>query len=477
MIRIRAALDLRRDESGVAMIIAVVLSAVVGTLAVLMLTVGVHTDQATARGRHFTQSLHVAESGIEEAIALIEELEGQLVANPTTFSSTTELGDYDVTITKQSRNRFLIEAVGGVRRGRQLGAERKIQVLMAPPLVFDKALFSYTTVETKNNDIIDGDVWANHNVILALGTNVLGSAVAATGYISLQGGAVVEGDAWSGGFRAGVREAIALENNARIDGDATASVVNVACVGADNADYKIRINGGGLIGGNVKTWGTVNNAGTILGGIQQNLCTSAPPTEELPTFTYSASNYDPATLHEFGTPGTPSSTAVADFQSYLSGQGNSISGTFYVNQADPVNQSVRIDLTGVTITGDTTIVTNTPVFTNGVTDAPGLTDAIFTLVSTYQPPAGSTCDVNQDNSECSIHLKNDFSISGSTAVAVYSPFGPVAVKNNAEQFGAIYADSIQVKNNQNLTYDARVDRIVGFGVVTYEIVEWQEVVA
>lgn len=467
---------LRRDEEGVAMVMAVVLSSVIATLAVLMLTVGTHTDKASVRGRHYTQALHVAESGIEQGIALMEEQEAAIAA-PLTFTGSTETGDYSVTITPLERNRFQIESTGGVRAGRQLGAERKIKVLMAPPLAFDKALFSYTTVETKNNDIIDGDVWANHNVVLASGTQVTGSVIAATGYISLAGGAIVEGDGWSGGFNPTLREAIALGNNARIDGDATASVVNVACVGADNADYKIRLNSGAVIGGLAKTWGNIQGAGTVLGGTQTNICTQAPPAATLPGFTYSASNYDPATLHEFGSPGNPSPTAVADFQSYVAGQGNRISGTFYINQESPVNQGVRIDLTGVTILGDTTIVTNTPVFANGITDDLSVTDAVFTLVSTYDPPSGSICDVNDDNSDCSIHLKNDFSVSGATAVLIYSPYGPVAIKNNAEQFGVVYADSIQVKNNQTMTYDARVDRIVGFGDVTYEIVEWQEVVA
>lgn len=471
----RSAMLLRRDEAGVVMVMAVVLSSVVATLAALMLTVGSHTDKATAQGRHRTQSLHVAESGIEHAIARIEEEQGALAA-VTTFTGATEIGEYEVTITRQPRNRYLIESTGGVRAGRQLGAERKIQILLAPPVEFDKALFSFTTVETKNNDIIDGDIWANHNAILASGTTVRGDVIAATGYISVGGGSIIEGEAWSGGFNAAVREAITLENNARVDGNATASVVTVGCAGADNADYKVRVNSGATIGGNVRTWGSIQGSGTILGTISTNTCSQSPPTEPLPTFTYSASNYDPATLHQFGTPGAPSATAVSDFQAYIAGQGHNISGAYYVNQSTPVGQNVRIDLTGVTIMGDTTIVTNTPVFTNGVDDDPSVTDAIFTLVSTYDPPAGSSCDVNQDNSECSIHLKNNFSVSGATAVLVFSPFGPTAVKNNAEQFGTIYADSIQVKNNQEMTYDARVDRVVGFGDVTFEIVEWQEVV-
>jgi hypothetical protein len=58
---------------------------------------------------------------------------------------------------------------------------------------------------------------------------------------------------------------------------------------------------------------------------------------------------------------------------------------------------------------------------------------------------------------------------------VYSPYGPVAIKNSEIQFGSIYADNIQIKNNQELTYDARVERVVGFEPVTLEVQTWLEI--
>lgn len=463
---------MRRDESGVAMVIMVMLSSVIATLAVLMLTVGLHVDRSTARSRHFTQTLHVAESGIEEAIARIQEDKGAVTA--TSFSGSTDEGVYDVTITKLARNRYTVEVVGFVRQGGFLETDRRVRVTLEPPVSFEKALFSYTTVETKNNDIIEGDVWANHNVILALDTLVTGSAIAATGYIRLHGGAQVDGDAWSGGFNADTKYAVAIDNNAAVGGDVTASVTTVGCSGSDNSNYKIRLNSGGVIGGNVTTWGPlIEGSGTVFGTTTLNTCTQAPPTQELPPFTFAEENYDSVTY--FGTPSSASATAVVDFQNYIDALGKNIQGTFFINQADPVNQTIRVDLTDVVITGDTTIITNTPVFANGVSDA--TSDAIFNLISTYDPPAGSSCDVNQDSSECSIHLKNDFSVTGSTAVLIYAPYGPVAIKNNQVQFGAIYADSIQVKNNQELVYDDRIERVVGFGEVTLEPTEWQEIPA
>ncbi|MFA5889355.1 MAG: hypothetical protein WDA27_00130 [Actinomycetota bacterium] len=461
-------------EDGVAMIIAVVLSAVIATLAVTSLTVAVHVDNSAARGRHWVQALHVAESGVEQTIAKIQAASGAFSG---TFSGETEEGNYSVTVTRSPRNVYTIDSVGHVREGRDLSATRALRVTLAPPAAFKNALFSQTIAATKNGDTINGDIWANQSVIVEANAIVHGSVTGATGWVALRNGSLVDGDASAGGYDPASSYAVTLGTNARIGGDVVAAVVNppdpITCGGANPSNYRVQMDSGARIDGGVTTWGSVTGSGTVGGTISANICTAAQATVPMPTFTYAAANYDAATLHQFGLPGTPSETAVADFQTHLAGQGNQLSGTFYVNQAGSVNQGTRIDLTGATIVGDATIVTNTPVFTNSTTD--NVSDGVVLLASTYRPPTGSSCDVNQDASECAIHLKNNFQTSGNTAVLVYAPYGAVAVKNNAIQFGAIYADAIEIKNNQSLTYDARIERTVGFGPVTLEIVKWLEI--
>jgi hypothetical protein len=379
-------------------------------------------------------------------------------------------------VTHLSRKRFQIDARGNVLSGTAgLGASRRLRIIMAPPPSFLYALYSESSVETKGNDIIDGDVWANQSVTIEQGNTVTGSLTAATGFIYLKGGSHVTGNAWSGGFDPSSGEAIHLDGNALIDGTGKASVTAptdpTTCGGESESNYKVRLDSGASVKGNVTTWGTKVGAGVIgPPGTLIHACTAAPATKEMPSYTYSADNYDNEI--EFGTVDTPSATAVIDFQNYLSAHANDFSGTYFVNQDGVVNQGVRLELKNIIITGDTTIVTNTPIFTDAMTDS--TQDAIFTLVSTYQPPTGSSCDVNQDTSECSVHLKNNFQTSGNTAVLVYAPYGAVAVKNNQIQFGTIYANNIQIKNNQALTYDSRVERVVGFGPVTYEVESWLE---
>lgn len=480
---------IRRGEEGVAIIVAVVLLSALVTLSTLVLTMGTHTDRATGRGRSWTQALHAAEAGVQAAIARLESTDGGFSG---AMTGQTAEGSYCVTVTHGSRSRYTLDATGVAPADETgncqaavagIGAARRLQVVMAPPVSFKYALFSFTSVETKNNDAIFGDIWANQNVTVDEGDTITGSATAATGWIRLRQGSTVTGNATSGGFNPEDNDrSIHLDSNAVIQGNAIAASAQPASEAncrADHINWKVRLDGPAALTqvlGDVTSCGPETGEGQVGGTITAGVYTAAPATKSLPTFTYSAANYDDEI--SYGSPETASPTAVSEFQSYVNSHVSNFSGTFYINQAPPVNQDVRIDLTGVTIRGDTTIITNTPIFTNGNTD--NVSDAIVVLVSTYQPPTGSTCDVNIDASECSVHLKNNFQvttdpvISCNTAVVVYAPYGPVAVKNNAEQCGTIYADNIQIKNNQTLVYDARVDQIVGFGEVTLEVERWVE---
>jgi hypothetical protein len=465
----------RNDEDGFAMIMAVILTALVATLAMLVLTSGTHTNFATGRGRSYTQALHVADAGIEETMIKFKASGGSFSG---TFTGSANEGNFSVVVTKLSRSRYQVESTGTVNGGPGLSASRKIRVILAPPQSFKYALFSYTSVSTKNNDTISGDIWANQNIFVDQNDVIQGSATAATGSIWVDDGGIVTGDAWSGGYDPATTDGIHLENGSRIDGSAKASVTAptdpVTCGGESSNNYTVRLQSGAVVGGNVTTWGTKSGPGVVAGTIATHICTAAPAAKPMPQFTYSATNYDPTMLHVFGTPSAPSATAIADFTNWFGANKTSLTGTIVIFQSGTLSQNPRVDLDGGIVTGDLTIVTNAPIYTASLTDADEVTDATVVLASTYQPPTGTVCEVNKDSSECSIHAKNDFQTTGDTAVLIYAPYGPVAIKNNAIHFGAIWADNIQIKNNQEITYDARIERVVGFGPVTLEVQSWME---
>lgn len=481
---------LRREDDGFAIIVGVVLLAALATLSALMVTMGTHAERSSGRGRSWSQALHVAEAGVQSAIARLDDTNGSFSGSLTGQAAD---GSYCVTVTKLARNRYTIEASGVAPpdtsgncapSGAGLGAKRRLKVTMAPPHSFQFALFSQTSVDTKNNDHVIGDIWANQNIVIDNNDIVEGDLYAATGWIQLKQGSRVTGTATSGGFDPSNQDrSIHVESNALIEGDAIAAssqAPSQANCRADHINWKVRLEGPAQnVGGNLRTCGPKTGPGTVGGTIEQGVYIAAPPTKPLPTFTFNAANYGSVTY--YGTPSAPSATAVSDFNSWLANGGkNSLSGVFYINQSGTVNQDVRIDLTGAVVSGDLTVIANVPIFTNGMSDASSVTDAIVVLASTYKPATGSTCDVNHDQSDCTIHIKNNFQVSTNpphtcnTAVLLYSPYGPVAVKNNQEMCGSIYAENIQIKNNQTIAYDERVDQIIGFGEVTLEVDNWVE---
>jgi hypothetical protein len=59
------------------------------------------------------------------------------------------------------------------------------------------------------------------------------------------------------------------------------------------------------------------------------------------------------------------------------------------------------------------------------------------------------------------------------AVLLYST-GLIQVKNSAESNGAVYAGAISIKNNLDITYDARIERSLGFGDLKLDRMAWME---
>ncbi len=446
------------DERGLAMITAVTLIALMALIGAAILTNGTHADRASGHGRNWEQALHVAEAGVEQAVAMMQASGGSV---PAPIAGTSGEGTYTTTVTSLGRNRYQIDSTGTVGTKDGLRAERSVRVIYGPPRSFRYALFSLTDVDTKNNDVVVGDVWANGSVTVQQNDEIRGSATAATGGAYLDNHSKVTGDVWTGGAGIG-GVAIDVSTGAEIGGNAKASSTAPNC-SDDPAHLSYRVNVIGSIAGTVTTWGTKTGGGST-GALSSNTCTNAAPTKTIPTFTYNPANYSPAPL-EFA--------SAAAFNTYLNaGNRNNLAGTFMIS-ADGTGDA--IDLTGVEISGDTTIIAmGNPIDANGVGAANGA-DKLLVLVSYYQPPAGSACTDNGGNpKDCAIGLKNNFIPGDNTATLLYAPNGPTAFKNNADFLGAVYANDIVLKNNQTTTYDPRVDQIIGFGPVTLAQESWVE---
>jgi Tfp pilus assembly protein PilX len=471
----------RRDEEGMALITVIMLSMIATMFVATTMYVAFHDQTSSGHNRSWGQALHVAESGVHEAIAYLQNSGGAVPSG--TQTGTTAEGTYQYRIVAQSRNRYQIDAVGTVGSAGALQGSRRLRVTMAPPVSFTYALFSLSDVTTKNNNQVCGDIYAgssvevyNNDKVLAAtnascpagGTLGSGNVTAATKFVQLDNGSYVQGDAWSGGYNSSGN---GIDNGGTIGGDAKASDTTPGCLDdPGHAKYKIS---GGTIGGNATAWGTISSA--VTGTKTPNTCTAASETRSIPSFTFNTANYPASTLHTYSFP-----TDYTAFNNYIAANKNSLSGTFYITGYDG---SHAVDLGGVTATGDLTVIsTDAPIDASGGIGASGTNDKVVVLASFYAA-AATDCTTGGGNPGpgCAIGIKNNFapsssSLSGAsnTAVLIYAPNGPVAFKNNADFQGAVYANNIQVKNNMNVSYDPRLQQIVGFGSSTLQITDWQE---
>ncbi len=472
----------RRDERGVALVTAIMVGFVATMLVSSMMYVAFHNQTSSARNRSSGQALHVAESGVHQAIAYLQNSSG--VVPGTTQTGTTNEGTYQYRVVAQSRNRYQIDAVGTVGTASSTMASRRLRVTMAPPISFKYALFSLSDVTTKNNNVVCGDIWANTYVEVYNGDSVLastndacpsggsigtGNVTAATSYISMSNNSTVQGDAWSGGYDTS-GYGISMSNGASIGGNAKASSAAL-CAGSAGTNYKI--GSSGSVGGTATAWGTITSS--VTGTSTPNFCTPASGTKVMPDISWNAANYPAGTVHEYSFP-----TDYSAFNTYISANQSNLSGAFHIiggGAAYPIN------LNGTTVTGDLTVYAEaSPIdMTTGGMGASGSTDKLVVLATLYQAPATNCTTTGGNPADCAIGFKNNFSMSSTslsggnnTAVLLYAPNGPIGFKNSTDFHGAVYANNIQVKNNMNVSYDPRVQQVVGFGASTLDISDWQE---
>jgi hypothetical protein len=470
-------------EEGFALITTMLAIFVATMIATSMMYLSFHDSTAGAQNRSWGQAIHVAESGMHEAIAYLQANNGAVP--PGTVTGTTADGAYEYKVTALPRNRYQIDSIGSSGKAVSLSAARRIRVTLAPPHSFQYALFSLSDVTTKNNNLVCGDVWANTDVTVFQNDQIVagtdpqcpsgsigsGSATAAGGTITLQHNSLVEGDAWSGGSDSS-GDAISLAGGAKVGGFAKASSGTPGC--ADDPGHSgYKINNGGTIVGPSTAWGTIGGGGSF--STQSPMtCTAAAAAKPIPTFNYNAANYPGPNLHEYTFP-----TDYAAFNAYISANQNNLQGTFHIIGGDA---STPVNLSGVQIAGDTTIIADSaPIDASGGIGAANNSSKLLVLASFYAAPPTS-CTTNGGNpGDCAIGLKNNFqpasgSLTGgnNTAVLLYAPNGPVAFKNNAQFQGAVYANNIQLKNNMDVVYDSRVDQIVGFGPETLVVDQWLE---
>jgi hypothetical protein len=505
---------LRREEECYSLVIAMLLLAIMAVLLVVGLDAGTASLRQSSLAIEWSKALTVAEAGLNDSITRLGE--SRTAANPCSISTSTVCsgggGQYQVSWT-QSGSKIVVTSIGYYPTKTAPKYTREVQATYEPVPSFKYALFSQTALTIKNGAKIMGDVYSDGAIDVGGGAEVCGSILSSSGGVNLQNGSKVlksdstngcsgkTGSVWTGG-----PTGIVGASNVAVEGDAIAGAPSTTTCSATSSVYAIGTSGGGnmAVSGAAKACGKISGV-TGATASTAGVATAAPVPVTFPAFVFDPNNYptsvtDPLHLQCYPSGGicgsNDSSTAIADFNAYIATHKTSLTGTFGVWQRSPQPMpnagncssasTTQICLDGVSLSGDFTLITNAPVdFGNTTTIATTSSSvaADMTVVSTYQPTSGTTCDTN--GGDCSIYGQNAVEFDGGSVsnpddgvVGLLYTTGKMAFKNGPQSLsvsveGALYAASMDLKNGYDITYNARTERILGFGT-TYERTLWQE---
>ena len=448
---------LRRQDDGFALVTVMAMLAVLALLLVVALSAGNAAFTSSEKGARWTKTLAVAEAGANDAITQIAQDRSVTPACEIESANVCRVagGEYQWRKIPESGGRIVVQAVGYYPTLDAAEVSRTIQVLLEPEATFRYALFSASTMEIKNDSIVNGDVYSRQAVLVNNNAVICGSI------FNTEGGVMI-----------GV--------NARV------VKANGECSGKD---------GGVWAGGTISMAGAyVEGDATACGQVTAsassmvaNTWTDPPAARSLPEYTFDAANYPGANCFAVSSspcsqsPTNWSPTAVSRFNSTVSKA--NMQGTYVIWQTNP-GPTTKVSLDGLSLSGDLTIVTNAPIDMGNTTTVTSTVPATLVIVSLYIPPDGTVCADNKPE-YCSIYAQNTVTIDDGDpadpedgiALMLYTP-GKMSFKNtggqNSNGEGALYAGAMDIKNGFDVTYNGRIERVLGFGVGMQQTL-WQEI--
>jgi hypothetical protein len=483
---------LHREDDGYALVIAILLLSVMMVLMVVSLDAANGSLKTVSQGSEWSKTLTVAEAGVNDVITLLGQ--SRTSSNPCGIGTGATCsgggGEYQVSWTPTATGGIQVTSKGYFPTMTTPRYTREVQVTYEPVPTFKYALFSQDALSIKNNPTISGDIYASGAITVDNNVTICGGIVSANGTITLgQNDQVLTtyapsncsgktGLVWAGGSIVGALGVV-------VAGNATASGPSGTNCNSGSSSYSIStmtVQGSG----GATACGKISSVTAATGGTHAGTATTPPAVQTMPAYLFDPNNYPSLVCYPTSvTCGTNTATlATVNFNTYVTTHLTDLSGEFAIWQRNPTKDTY-LNLDNLSnISGDVTIVTNAPInFGNTTTITTSATTAQMTVISLYQPPSGTTC---QDGTgDCSIYGNNNIKFdSGSPTdpndgiVGLLYTTGKLSFKNrnnNAEPWeGALYANSMDMKNGFDIVYNARIERTLGFGSSLQQVL-WQEI--
>jgi hypothetical protein len=438
----RIAGRVRREERGIAMVVAVMTLMVVVLVSVTVVSLSNHNATQSADDRKRLQAVASAEAGLDDWLASMPNTQGQAVCQPLSKDLPSDPpSHYDVTITVYGSwppadgsqlaclpgvapVAALVRSKGTAVSGGAIQATRTMETLvkLGPSYgSLNMALFSDSGVGIGNNFTDNGyasndaDIYTNGNYTMTNSGTIHGS-IFAQGTVDIANGGAVYEDVWAKGN-------VTIGGSTAIYGSVKSSTGSVT------------VNNPAHVYGDTRASGSISGSGTIDGNRISNSPMASPPALTFPHYGWVQGDWQAAAY----TINTYSSCTAA--QSFI----NAMPAGNYVVRITPACAMTWSNNSTVTVRGNLAIITDGSVsFSNRVTwTASG---GNFNVYFIRPWTAGLTCGSGAYN----MSFSNNTSWNGLT-LGAYSPC-TIDISNLQNERGQIFAGTIVESNNQTFTY-------------------------
>jgi Tfp pilus assembly protein PilX len=410
------------DERGSTLAIVVMVSMVLGAVAIGVVATSQHTTNVTSVDRERLQAVQSAEAGVNDAVRRLSNGAGcdtQATPTQTLRDGTQTVGTFQTkilpeagTVCGQTLKRVVhswgFSPTGSGRAMRQL----EVQVTLVPRRGFPYTLFAdgnLGTLYVKNSGSISGDAYAE--VVDQTKNNFGAINVITPGSFVSKNNAAYSGTLWAGGN-------ITIGSSSSIGGSVIAAGSATGTAGTISLGSGTKVGQDAIARSTVTLGGNASVAGTIL---QNDPNVPPPPILHKPTYIWNPANYAPA----------PTQGTAAQITTALTSAANNLQGVYYASDA-----TGTVNVPSGTVTGPLTIVSA------GKIKLPDSLSANGGPFEVYFISLNTAIDA--------ISQISSFDAASALDVLIFTTGG--FDQNNSMNFrGAIYADSIDAKNTFTIT--------------------------
>jgi hypothetical protein len=409
-----------------AMVLSISVTFVVFAIGAVWIGIGTHQVTITGRDKLRDQARNVAEAGLNAAMSRLSanaSFNGQTV-------TAIEGGEFETTVLPVSVDpedprRYIISKGYAPTKAHSKRVARRLeqQVALVPTDGFRYALFSYPGgISGANHMTVNGDVFASGDLNMDNNSTVSGS-VTALGSITTSNYTTIAGDVHAAN-------------------DVTLNNAQTTVLGDVYAGGNVTMTG--HVKGNVQAGGTISG-GTIDGSRSPYSPPPPPVPQTLPTFTWDPANY--ATWTPWLNP--------TSFQTYWSTNRSAFSGVHKISCSAPCGTVIDFN-SKWTLTGDTTIVTESPLsLSRDIVNGAG--HPITLTIVTTAADNGSTP---------AIKMSNSTTLPADVDVVFFAPNGTAEFTQLKHFTGTVYAKAIALSQYFTLNFEPVAPKGFDFGLTS-----------